>query len=297
MYYSPLRYPGGKSRLAPFMEYMLKKLGHVGGVYIEPFAGGAGIAIELLEKGLVTEIVLNDYDKGIYSFWRAALSETDRFINDIETIPWSIEEWERQHNICMNFNGKYSYELGFATFYMNRTNRSGIIKGGVIGGKKQTGIWGISARFNRKNLISRICRIAKLRNQVLLYNKDIQSFISNYLPKYEKMNAFVYFDPPYYHKGRQLYLNFFTHHDHAEIRKSIVNKVNCDWIVTYDDTTAIADLYLTEIMRRFELEYSASRRRKATELMIFRKEIDIPSNDELERNGLQLNFRPVYRNG
>lgn len=132
---------------------------------------------------------------------------------------------------------------------------------------------------------------------MLLYNKDIQGFISNYLPKYEKMNAFVYLDPPYYHKGRQLYLNFFTHHDHAEIRKSIVNKVNCDWIITYDDTTAIADLYLTESMRRFELEYSASRRRKATELMIFKKDIDIPSNDELERNGLQLNFRPVYRNG
>ena len=140
MFYSPLRYPGGKGKLTEFMKYMIDQLGHSGGTYIEPFAGGAGIAIELLLRGVVSRIVINDYDKGIWSFWKAVLTETDRFIAELAVVPLTMEEWNRQRNICLTRNDKYSFELGFATFYMNRTNHSGIIKGGVIGGMDQSGL-------------------------------------------------------------------------------------------------------------------------------------------------------------
>ena len=156
MFYSPLRYPGGKGKLAPFMKYLVQKTGHVGGTYIEPFAGGAGIALDLLENDVVSKIVINDLDKGIYSFWRALLNETDRFIEEINNVPLNIDEWNRQKSIMLNSQKKYSFELGFATFYMNRTNRSGIIKGGAIGGLEQTGKWRLDARFNKPNLIKRI---------------------------------------------------------------------------------------------------------------------------------------------
>lgn len=292
MYYSPLRYPGGKARLAPFMEYMMKYLNHIGGTYIEPFAGGAGVAVELLEKGIVKRVVLNDYDKGIYSFWRAMLTETDRFISDISSVPLTIEEWERQHNICMHCNKKYSYKLGFATFYMNRTNRSGIIKGGVIGGKNQNGKWKIDARFNRTNLANRIKKLASRRNQIVVYNKDIRSFVKKYLPKYQD-NALVYFDPPYYHKGRQLYLNFFNHEDHVEICSLIDSVVGCDWIITYDDIPSIVTLYANKEIRRFDLEYSASGRRKASELMVFKNATSIPNNAQLIQNNIFLNLRSI----
>lgn len=149
MFYSPLRYPGGKGKLASLMEILIDETGHRGGTYIEPFAGGAGIALELLEKNIVEQIVINDLDKGIYSFWKAILTETDRFICDVNNVEISMEEWNRQRNICMQCNNRYSYELGFATFYMNRTNRSGIIKGGVIGGIQQAGKWKMDARFNK----------------------------------------------------------------------------------------------------------------------------------------------------
>lgn len=207
MFYSPLRYPGGKGKLAPLMELLIKQTGHCGGTYIEPFAGGAGIALELLEKEIVKDIVINDLDKGIYSFWRAILTETDRFINDIQTVELTISEWNKQREKINNCS-RYSYDLGFATFYLNRTNRSGIIKGGVIGGLKQSGKWRIDARFNRENMIKRIIKIASKKKHIHLYNKDVDSFIKNYLPKYEQ-NAFVYFDPPYFEKGKQLYPKFF----------------------------------------------------------------------------------------
>ena len=284
MFYSPLRYPGGKGKLEPFMELLIRQTGHLGGTYVEPFAGGAGIALELLEKEIVNDIVINDLDKGIYSFWRAILSETDRFINDIRNVELTIDEWNRQRQVIDNCN-RYSYELGFATFYLNRTNRSGIIKGGVIGGTEQNGNWRMDARFNREALIERIIKIAKRKNHIHLYNKDVNSFIQNYLPRYQH-NAFVYFDPPYFGKGKQLYLNFFSYDDHVRIERMIDNHVNCDWVITYDDVKEIADIYQNHILKRFDLNYSAAVKRKASEIIIFRRLDMIPTDSQMQQSGL-----------
>lgn len=289
MFYSPLRYPGGKGKLEPFMELLIRQTGHLGGTYVEPFAGGAGIALELLEKGIVSDIVINDLDKGIYSFWRAILTETDRFINNIRNVELSIDEWNRQREIIDDCS-RYSYELGFATFYLNRTNRSGIIKGGVIGGIEQAGNWRMDARFNREALIERIVKIASRKKHIHLYNKDVNSFIQNYLPKYQQ-NAFVYFDPPYFDKGKQLYLNFFSYDDHVRIERMINNQVNCDWVITYDDVQEIADIYQNHILKRFDLNYSAAVKRKASEIIIFKRKSMIPTDSQLQHNGICVNLR------
>lgn len=295
MFYSPLRYPGGKGKLSSFMEMMIKKTGHEAGTYIEPFAGGAGIALELLEKNVVSEIVINDYDKGIYSFWRAILTETDRFIKEIENIPITLDEWDKQRRICLSGATRYSFELGFATFFMNRTNRSGIIKGGVIGGRKQTGKWKIDARFNKPNLINRIESIAEKRNHIHLYNKDIESFVVNYMPQYAE-NALVYLDPPYLHKGKQLYLNFFNYDDHMRIEQMVRSDIGTDWIVTYDDSPKIRELYKDYNLFQYDLNYSLSKRKKANELMIFAREEMIPTKDELECMGININLRRGNKN-
>lgn len=289
MFYSPLRYPGGKGKLEPFMELLIKQTGHVGGTYVEPFAGGAGIALELLEKGIVNDIVINDLDKGIYSFWRAILTETDRFVNDIRTVELTIDEWNRQKKIVEDCS-RYSYELGFATFYLNRTNRSGIIKGGVIGGTEQAGNWRMDARFNREDLVERIVKVASRKKHIHLYNKDVNSFIQNYLPKYQQ-NAFVYFDPPYFEKGKQLYLKFFSYDDHVRLERMINSQVNCDWVITYDDVQEIADIYQNHILRRFDLNYSAAVKRKASEIIIFRRQNMIPTDSELQHNRICMNLR------
>lgn len=289
MFYSPLRYPGGKGKLEPFMELLIQQTGHMGGTYIEPFAGGAGIALELLEKEVVSDIVINDLDKGIYSFWRAIITETDRFVNDIRNVDLTINEWNRQREVIENSN-RYSYELGFATFYLNRTNRSGIIKGGIIGGTEQNGSWKMDARFNREALIERIIKIAKRKKNIHLYNKDVNSFVQKYLPKYEQ-NAFVYFDPPYFGKGKQLYLNFFSYDDHVRIERMINKQVNCDWVITYDDVQEIADIYQNHVLKRFDLNYSAAVKRKASEIIIFRNHDMIPTDSQMKQRGILVNLR------
>ena len=290
MFYSPLRYPGGKAKLARFMEFIIKERGYIGGTYIEPFAGGAGIAVELLLRDVVSRIVINDYDKGIWSFWKAILTETERFISEIRTVPLTINEWEKQRDICLNYNKKYSFELGFATFYMNRTNRSGIIKGGVIGGLQQTGKWKIDARFNREDLISRIENIAFRKKDIRLYNQDITTFIEHYVPFYSE-KAMIYFDPPYFKKGKQLYMNFFEFEDHKRIERVIRNSVECDWIVTYDDASEIREIYASYPVMLYDLNYSVSKKCKTSELMIFKSNIPIPRNKLLEQNGIDINLR------
>lgn len=290
MIYSPLRYPGGKGKLAPFMKVLIEKTGHKGGTYIEPFAGGAGIALDLLENDIVSQIVINDLDKGIYSFWRAILSETDRFVEAVHEVPLSVEEWKKQREILLRADNKYSFELGFSTFYLNRTNRSGIINGGMIGGLEQNGVWKLDARFNKDNLINRILKIAKKKECIHLYNKDVASLIKNYLPKYEK-EAFVYFDPPYFKKGKQLYLNFFNEQDHVRIEKMIRESVNCDWVITYDDVPEIANIYVNHELRRFDLNYSVAQKRKASEIIIFSNGDVIPDERYLEEHKVCINLR------
>lgn len=290
MFYSPLRYPGGKGRLASFMALLIEQYGKKGGVYIEPFAGGAGIALELLDKNIVSEIVINDLDKGIYSFWRAILEETDKFIEKVQTVPLTIEEWNIQREICFKRNKKYSFELGFATFYMNRTNRSGIIKGGVIGGISQSSTLKMDARFNRENLVHRIEKIVKHKSKIHIYNKDVESFIKNYLPKYED-RAFIYFDPPYFMKGKELYLNFFNINDHVRIKNLINRYVNCSWVVTYDDTDEIKKIYSEYPINKFDLSYSVANKRKASEIIIFKSMEHLPDLKSFTESIVKINLR------
>lgn len=290
MIYSPLRYPGGKAKLAPFMGLMIDKINLANATYVEPFAGGAGIALDLLFNGVVENVVINDYDRAIYSFWRAVLTENERFIDSIYRVPVTTEEWFRQKEIYLNHNNKYSFELGFSTFFLNRTNRSGIIKGGMIGGNQQNGKWKIDARFNRENLASRVEKIGERKADIKLYYSDVVKFIVNYLPKYEN-NAFVYFDPPYYKKGRQLYKNFFQNKHHQMIEKYITENVKSNWIVTYDDVPEIIEIYKKYKIKRFDLNYSASKNRIASEIMIFQNQDMCPTNEELALRDININLR------
>ena len=289
MNYSPLRYPGGKSKITPFVKLVIEKLNMPKVVYVEPFAGGAGVALSLLFNNVVDEIVINDYDKAIYSMWKAILEETDSFIELIRNTPLTIDEWDKQKRIYFTDNKRYSLELGFATFYLNRTNRSGILKAGPIGGRKQTGNYLLDARFNKKALIDKIRSISKFNNKIHLYNKDIRSFIKNYLPKYEE-RAFVYFDPPYFNKGKELYTNFFNENDHKEISKLIAD-LNCPWMVTYDDVNEIQSLYSNYTCKRFDLTYSVANSGKKSEIMFLSDDRIWPTEKELKTNNITINVR------
>lgn len=292
MNYSPLRYPGGKSKIAPLIRLIIEKNGGPNTTYIEPFAGGAGVALSLLIEGAVNQIVINDYDKAIYSFWRALKESPQELIELIKHTPLTIEEWRHQKDIYSTQNKRFSIELGFSAFYLNRTNRSGILSAGPIGGYSQTGNYSLDVRFNRETLIKRIQEIAQYRSQIVVYNKEIRSFISGVIPKYQD-NAFVYFDPPYYENGQRLYKNFFSPCDHADIARNIIDGVECPWVITYDDVSELREIYSDFVQRQYNLNYSAANKGKGSEIIIFKNSDLLPSSDEVRNCMVDFQLREV----
>jgi DNA adenine methylase len=264
---SPLRYPGGKASLADFFESTIKALGLAKPTYVEPYAGGAGAALELLYRGVVGRVVINDLDKSIYSVWTSMLYRTDDFLKRLETTPLTVDEWKRQREVyrARDEEDMDPLDLGFATFYLNRTNRSGVLRGGVIGGLKQAGTYRMDARFNRATLRARIEQLAAHRSKVHLSHHDGVVRLSHWLAR---DNVFAYVDPPYYGKGSLLYLNSFNERQHADLAELLNTLADANWVLTYDVADEIRALYADRTTVNFNLHYSAQRREVASELMI-----------------------------
>lgn len=263
-YYSPLRYPGGKARVANFIKLVMLDNDLVGDDYVEPYAGGASVGLALLFEEYADHIHINDINPGVHAFWHAVLHETAEFCARMAQTPVTVEEWRRQRDVHRDPDSD-SLDLGFATFFLNRTNRSGIISGGVIGGLDQTGPWKIDARYNTPELIRRIEKIARFRTRITLTREDANAFLRTWADA-TKDPALLYLDPPYYVKGGDLYDNFYSHDDH-ELIASLVGQLRHPWLVSYDAAPEIISMYSGEAMRRYGLSYSASRRIRGSEVI------------------------------
>ncbi|NAW58737.1 MULTISPECIES: DNA adenine methylase [unclassified Vibrio] len=265
MFYSPLRYPGGKSKLTAYVVETLKLNNLEGGTYVEPFAGGCAIAWYLLLEGHVRKVWINDLDPAIHAFWYCVLNKTDALCQLIQDTPVTIEEWHKQKSIYESKNDDL-LKLGFATFFLNRTNRSGIIKAGVIGGLEQTGNYLLDCRYQKDTLIEKIVAIAARKADIVLTNLDAAAFIDEYVSQIDD-RCLVNIDPPYYVKGKGLYQNFFEHDDHYRLFRS-VRDISHPWIVTYDDTPEICGIYAEFEPQSFDLTYTAQTKRKGSEVII-----------------------------
>lgn len=274
-YSTPLRYPGGKGKLTNFVKLIFTENDLLDGHYVEPFAGGAGVALSLLFQEYVIHIHINDLNKSVYSFWHSVINETEELCRLINDTPVTIDEWRRQRLMQNSSDTVSMLELGFSTFFLNRTNRSGIIKAGVIGGKDQTGEWKLDARFNKKDLISRIIMVANYRSKISIYNEDAADFLLNTVPLLPD-NTLVYLDPPYYVKGKDLYENHFTHKDHESLAEIVKGAIRQRWMVSYDFVPQIAQMYSDYRQIDYLLSYSASQRYKGSELMVFDHLLSIP---------------------
>ena len=276
---SPLRYPGGKSALTDFLGRVIKANNMCDPVYIEAYAGGAGAALGLLYSEKVSRIVLNDRDRCIYAFWKCILDETKQFLGLLDSTDPTIKEWRRQREIYDHPNRYGQLRLGFATFFLNRCNRSGIlVTGGPIGGYDQNGKWKIKARFNRSTLRKRIERIEWYRDRIEVYNLDALDFLRNVVRPIVSGNnsCLVYLDPPYYAKGRTLYLNCYNHKDHAALATFLRRTRFFNWLLTYDDVPQIREMYADFAFREFRASYSAYNRRTGRELLIHDPRLVLP---------------------
>lgn len=262
---SPLRYPGGKASLAGPLANLINTLGSHITCYVEPYAGGVGAGITLLHEGIVDRLVINDIDPAVYSFWKTVTTENDRLVEQISKVPLTVEEWKRQRAIYRNPNTGVGFELGFAFFYLNRTNRSGILTGGVIGGLQQNGAYKIDARFNRETLVNRIRALSEIGDRIEVTAKDGRTIIREYA---KRENTFMYVDPPYVKAGSRLYLKSFDRHDHINLAGTIKETAPPYWLMTYDDTPLVRELYQGFPQGVLELAYSTNRKTRVEELVV-----------------------------
>ena len=274
---SPLRYPGGKTKLKNYLAELLN-INNINGTYIEPFAGGAGAALNLLFNNHVDDIVINDVDRSIYALWYSILYQSEILCDKILYTPITLDERCKQKLIQDNKTNYNLLDVGFSTLFLNRTNRSGVIKAGVIGGKNQSGDYKIDCRFKKDDIINKVIQISNRAEQIHLYNLDCIEFFNTIENKYDYNNSLVYLDPPYYKKGKELYTNFYSHDDHVTLANYVVNNLNYPWITSYDDTQEIRDIYneYNLEIKDYSISHSAGKMHKGYEIMIYSDNLIIP---------------------
>lgn len=279
---SPLRYPGGKALMTPFLIDLFRQNGFENVVYAEPYAGGAGAAINLLLGNNVNNIIINDANIGIYSFWHYLLTEPERFIQVIQDIPVTLTEWYHQKEV-LKTSIVPSFDLGVATFFLSRTNRSGVIKGGPIGGTtpehQQQAKYKIDCRFNKNSLLPRLQSIVQERERITVYNLDALDFL-----RIIEEHTFVYLDPPYYVKGESLYMDHYKENDHQQLADYLLHEAAFPWLLSYDDTPYIREKYQNLDLYRFPLKYTVSEKRTGYELLTHSANIALPEHPIIKRN-------------
>ena len=276
---SPLRYPGGKTCLAPKLEKAIKKTfsDNEKITFVEPYAGGAGAALFLLCSGKVNKIIINDFDRAIYTFWKIAVQDTDYLIRKIKRTKITIQEWKKQKRIYTLLQNKPApalenkKKLAFATLFLNRTNRSGIMRGGPIGGIRQLSKWKVDERFTKRTIVERLKKIHKFRDKIKVCNSDGIKLLKKLEKEKEAGQYFIFLDPPYFQKGKSLYLNNYRNKDHKKLSNFLMESSLKRWIMTYNDVSSIKNLYEELTIKGFEIQHDAHYSKIGREIMIFPK--------------------------
>ncbi|MFZ6681923.1 DNA adenine methylase [Undibacterium sp. Tian12W] len=273
-FHSPLRYPGGKNKLIEYVKALFRHNELMDGDYVEPYAGGSSIALALAIHEYAAHVHINDIDPSVWSFWYSVLNDTDELCKKISDTPINMETWIKQREIQKNKADADTLTLGFSTFFLNRTNRSGILNAGVIGGKNQDGNFKIDARFKKEDLINRIQLIGEHRSRISLYNLDAVTLLKEVVPTLQK-KTLVYLDPPYYVKGGDLYEHHYKHDDHSKVAKAAA-KIKQHVMISYDDVPEIRELYKKYQFVSYSLSYCAQNRYRGTEAIFLGNTLECP---------------------
>lgn len=287
---SPLRYPGGKGRLAPYLARVLASQARAVDTYCEPYAGGAGAGLHLLAEGHVSKLIINDLNPGIAGFWRAVFFDTESLVERIERCHADVAVWHQQRAVYLAPEGQSDLDLGFAIFFLNRTNRSGILGARPIGGLEQTGNWLIDARFNKPDLIARIRRLGELAAQVDIRQKRAIDLIQTLNRR--SRPVLMYVDPPYVVPGEELYMTDHSWDEHRRLEQCLRGSPH-PWILTYDADDRTRELYRDFRCLRFGISHTAQVQKVGREYMFFSRGLRVPDRSVMRSEGVWIPASPA----
>lgn len=271
---NPLRYPGGKTKLVPYIQKLLITEGLKNCTFYEPYAGSAAVTFHLLKNNMIKKAIINELDPLIYCFWYSVMNYTQELTEKIISVDISVETWKEisKYRRSEYIKNKSILEIGFAGFFLNRTNYSGIIKANPIGGIDQGAKNKIDCRFNKEKLVSSIYELSSFKDRLQIYNMDAIEFLKLTTKYKRNTNIFVYIDPPYFEKGPTLYRYFYNNDMHKELAKYIKTKA-FPWLISYDDNFQIKNLYKRKFQQQIYMDYSVNTNKKGKELLISNMEI------------------------
>ena len=273
--FTPLRYPGGKSWLFEYVSAFLEFHDIHLGTVVEPFAGSASISVGLLKNKLADEAYICEKDPLISSFWDVALTANDELIENVRRLSVSISTWKKfkkylRPDAVTRFS---TMELATAFVFYNRTNYSGILKAGPIGGKRQESKYNIKCRFNKEYVCQKIATLDSLSGKIHVIRGDGIRFIREYSRRSHGEDQFFYIDPPYYDAGKVLYRNYFEVEDHIRLANTL-EPLTEPWLLSYDDVDFIHHTYEgTKLQFVYSDRQAGNLRREVRELLLSNKEI------------------------
>ncbi len=234
------RYPGGKRKLVRSIWDCVRRL-HPNGIYCEPFAGGAAVALEYARWCPGDRIILNDIDPGIAAIWNAVISHPDEFNAAIMAFVPSVEAYREIKMFLANGDsGKGGVETALAKIAIHQISYSG--KGEASSGFSPLGGYSgksgerIDAYWNRSALCSKVDRLHNLlAGRTECHAADFEQFL-------RRPDCLFYLDPPYYEAGEQLYLHSLQEADHRRLRAAL-QEMPANWVLSYDDHPVIRELY------------------------------------------------------
>lgn len=286
-YVSPLRYPGGKARMAPYLAAMFAEQVSVMDVevWLEPFAGGAGAGLSLLDDDAVGEIWLTEKNPALAALWRAMLTENETLATHVEqTVPdLDLWAWARSQVAAAARPGTTDADTGFAALVLNRCSRSGMVnpRVGPIGGKSQNGPWTLASRWNAPALAERIRHVGSLSGRIRFTEGDAVTAIADLADSGIEDEVIAFVDPPYLREGNRLYANGMDAADHQRLADAL-NASPVRWMLTYDDEpTVAADLYPHRRVLAYRIANTANRARIATEHAVVSDNLVLPEPHEL----------------
>ena len=236
---SPLRYPGGKSRVAKLLCQYIPP--HT--EYREPFVGGGAI---FFYKPKVEKNWINDLHPGLYALWRTLRDHFPEFADlckaqDTTDLRATFDYWINRFDLMKAEGNAQLVERAVQYYFINRTVWTGRV---VFDPARRSRLyfsnpegWG---KLEKKLRHLRACA-EKLRG-VRITCKPFEKCLGGATPE-----TFIYADPPYYRDSldtptSRLYEGHFAIEQHESLRDLLAN-CPARVMISYDDRPEVRRLY------------------------------------------------------